>query len=960
MKGSGNTNITIQAPAKARKGVHIQNLPGVDDFLNIHFTTANAMKMGNAKGYSMLFAGPSLFVGAQKCEDFVRFIKNTSFSGSYDYYVTANTFRKPNIRQEENVFGLCNIVLDIDCHCNKKDTGKLYTDCENLATLLASEFKFHAEKHLIPEMNSIVITGRGVQLWWAFDPIRLEYADCYDALVDYFSDVTNCFLQAHEQFQDFQLDAGASKNKTGLFRLPGTCNRKTGMLTKAIIVSHQVHSMFDCRKNIREVYTGTQKIRITPKAFRPAQLSQADDFAPVAFRRAISLEALVALRKGNMTGMRDFILWMYHNECSKCMDHKSAYNRMLAMNATFTEPLREKQCQNIISGTLNIASTRAPKGYALRNETIINLLGINEQEQKIINLFPAEEKQEENARYFELIRYYDSKLRTRKKLLTQLAGLGFMREGHSSVEAALVFGGGDRTWRTIRSKPESLYRRLQACENWILQVESMIRDRSCRLLTVMQQAEVFYSMVAKKSNINLATYPFQTTMPKLSFPQTIDGFTDPEAFLAVHHESAAATEYLHRLKKAKRTPKKPQLRITKAMQQYMQCIAHGSNRKEKNCIKTSKIDSKNTANGMFRLSTEYRVRNSSEAGVTFVPSGAVSGPSIPTTGQHQTLSAAPALVDVDVPATSSNSIIASTSVAPVLSDANADARLAVIGALAACLHANSSAAIPAATRPSELTQLENYFPWFKNYPWTQVQTEALHILDAELFDIHHDNMFLFADTSSYTDCFYDFLTCCLNVGRSAANQVLINGLSFLSTLQRFSDSYSFVSEERQQDQKSGNQHREQLNYARRQPTSAESSWETSTKKKDPFVRVWISHNFPKQSLPTQKQLGLVWHLLHEAKGLGNTFRNLSISNLTAREVTVLIDFLRYIVKYPPCSDEIRAFYDVNTILSYFERTTGFSGEAHFPYVIHKRCTPTSAVTDHSAISTENDNNGISA
>lgn len=883
MKSLGNINTTIQSPAKIRRDIYIQNCSETD-FLDIHFTTANAMKMGDAKGYSMLFAGPSTFVGAQKCEDFVRFVRKTPFNATYDYYVTANTFRKPNIRQEENIFGLCNIVIDIDCHSSNKTVDELYAACEGLATFLSSEFKFYAEKHLMPGMNSIVITGRGVQLWWAFDPIRIEYADCYDALVDYFSNITDRFLRAHEQFQDFKLDIGASKNKTGLFRLPGTFNRKTGSLTKVIIVSRQIHSMFACRKKIRDMCENTQKIRMPNKVFRAAQT---DDFAPIAFRRAISLEALVALRKGNLTGARDFILWMYHNECSKCMDQESAYHRMLAMNATFTEPLREKECQNIISGTLNIASTRAPKGYALRNETIINLLDISEQEQKTINLFPAEEKQKENARYFELIRYYDSKLRTRQKLLTQLAGLDFMRQGHSSVEAALVFGGGDRTWRTIRSNPESLYKRLQACENWIMQVESMIRDRSGRLLTVMQQAEVFYNMVAKKSNINLETYPFQITMPTLRFPQTIDGLTNTESALAADYENSAATN-------------------------RVQHTSNSTNRIVENRANKPNIDSEKTINGEVRLFTEYRVHNSSEAGVICVPSKA----SPKKTVFNNAHPAAFALSGID-----------------------ADARLAAIGALAAHAAASVSAFAPAADRPSELVQIEAVYPCFKYYPWTRVQTEALHILDAELFDIHHDNMFLFTDTRSDTDCFYDSLTHCLHAGRAAANRVLIEGQSLSLTLQQISNPCSFLSGKWQQDPESSKHRRENSNCARRRPTST-SSWEYLMKETEPFVSVWINPNTTKGDLPTRKQIGLVWHLLHAARDVGNAFSNLSIRNLTARKVNALIDFLRHVIKNPPCRDETRDFYDVNTVLSYFEKVAGFSGEAHFPYVSYKRHIPT--------------------
>ena len=74
----------------------------------------------------------------------------------HNYYITANSFKIPNSRQEKDLFSLHNIVIDIDVH-----------NCINPFPELKKAEKIistHLQKINFPLPNSIHWTGRGLQL----------------------------------------------------------------------------------------------------------------------------------------------------------------------------------------------------------------------------------------------------------------------------------------------------------------------------------------------------------------------------------------------------------------------------------------------------------------------------------------------------------------------------------------------------------------------------------------------------------------------------------------------------------------------------------------------------------------------------------------------------------------------------------------------------------------------------
>lgn len=152
----------------------------------------------------------------------------------------------------------------------------------------------------IPLPNTIVYSGRGLQFWWSFLPILKDYEDCYDFLLDVFINIFKKFLQDNPQYSQFEVDEGASRNKAGLFRMPGTYNTHSDTKTSVYIIHDEVSDMFAMRKEL------TPK-RHTPKVRTSFFGSGSVDFNGNGFEKYASFRAsailqLLSLRKFDVNG----------------------------------------------------------------------------------------------------------------------------------------------------------------------------------------------------------------------------------------------------------------------------------------------------------------------------------------------------------------------------------------------------------------------------------------------------------------------------------------------------------------------------------------------------------------------------------------------------------------------------------------------------------------------------------
>ena len=373
------------------------------------------------------------------------FVEEMHVSRNMDYYITANSVCGVR-RVTEEVFGLHNIVIDIDCHAGTHSPA------------LLADFVWRCSRDLwstgdCPEPNSIVFSGRGVQLWWALEPASVKIQYWYKRMQSWLMDALQGVLdESPEQLGELSIDRSASKKLAGLFRLPFTFNSKTGRKGSLQIRRKTRYSL---RKMLEEyvpaeynpnhkkpserfrggfeVESELPKQEYVPLAGSDAEVLKGGKTAMA--RRVQQLVRLRALRNAPMgEEMRDrFCFTVY---CALLADHEQeeAWRRLVVFNEGFKQPLPYPALKQMMSSATE-------KKYRLTNKWVIAELVISEDEQEAIGLRVAEARSERMSRNYtrDLIRKSLREDRDNKIL-------ALFSEGKSKSEISRELG---LSWNTV-------------------------------------------------------------------------------------------------------------------------------------------------------------------------------------------------------------------------------------------------------------------------------------------------------------------------------------------------------------------------------------------------------------------------------------------------------------------------------------------------------------------------------
>lgn len=314
------------------------------------------------------------------------FVPKMHISSRLDYYITANAFSGIK-REAEGLFALHNIVIDVDCH------GE---DVDESPAELAQTFVWLCSRDLwttgiMPEPNSVVMTGRGVQLWWAIDPISAKLEWIYRRIQRWIMDTMEDLIDENERrLQGLSIDRGASSNLAGWFRLPVTYNtvaKRWGSLKirNERRYSHQelldaIPAEYRPRYEQNCVKTGEQRVYI-PLAATDSDVMQ--NGTSIMARRVYQMIKLRALRDAAVGAEnRDELCLVTYSALLADYEPEEAWRRLLAFNAGFKEPFKIRVLKRKMSHA-------ALKKYKMSNEKVIERLRITEEEQDAIGLYPA-------------------------------------------------------------------------------------------------------------------------------------------------------------------------------------------------------------------------------------------------------------------------------------------------------------------------------------------------------------------------------------------------------------------------------------------------------------------------------------------------------------------------------------------------------------------------------------------
>ena len=291
---------------------------------------------------------------------------------SRNYYVTANVFRG-GVRRKSQLFALTNIVVDIDNHkIPRRDWLQEFID--GVANTLLTVW---LPATGIPLPNSIIYTGRGLQLWWTIEHLPVKaFLWMYTYVAKYFCNSIGEKMAADPNVDPgFQVDVAASTNPAGLFRWPFSRNTKA----RRDVRYEPIHARaLDLPAYYAALRDAEAPLPPNPKGkyFLPAE----EATYVSAEEREHALYSLVKLRGGDVE--RDLFLFCLACIWARILPTDEIMNKVKAMNATFRKPLPEHEWMAYMRSFKR-------KKYVITNVRIIELLSITDDEMQAIGLHPT-------------------------------------------------------------------------------------------------------------------------------------------------------------------------------------------------------------------------------------------------------------------------------------------------------------------------------------------------------------------------------------------------------------------------------------------------------------------------------------------------------------------------------------------------------------------------------------------
>ena len=369
----------VAAPMRQKYHRHINT--AIEQWLDIHFgdTSFNGrVFIGHRKNDGGVYT-----MTARPLTELKPYIQMIHVSNNLDYYITANTVSGVQ-RNVSGLFGLQNIVIDIDCHDEDK---------KRYATELVQGFIWRIKRDLwdtdiIPMANSIVRTGRGVQLWWALKPGYAKNRYYYDKIKNNLMAHIECLLSEYSELDGLGVDRGASGNPVGYFRFPCTYNtkaKKYGSLEILHSKRYDQQELMNLEAPEAVIPAVESSQQVIP--LLSTDISVLQKFYSTGSKRVIQLIKLRNLRNNTVGAeTRNNFNFAVYNALRMTYDHEEAMVRLRSYNAGFNEPMSDRELENCV------VSAKKLGGYKYSNKKLIELLEISEEEQDAIGLHPFEGK----------------------------------------------------------------------------------------------------------------------------------------------------------------------------------------------------------------------------------------------------------------------------------------------------------------------------------------------------------------------------------------------------------------------------------------------------------------------------------------------------------------------------------------------------------------------------------------
>lgn len=297
-------------------------------------------------------------------------------------YLTPNSFYKP-FRQIENVRKLNSLYIDLDYY-----TLKNFRDLtsEQIIWRLHEDY-FGVE---VPFANFIVITGRGIAIYWLIEPVPYKALPLWNAVQKYFL----------KKLKDIGGDE-KSIDAARVMRLSGSVNQKSGTKAKMLFYSKDRYILRDIQRDYLPELTSYFKNPYKNRKDKKLKIVNFYNLYSLNYSRLCDLVKLQEMRKGmcrlkdgslNETGLREFMCFLYRywsccyeRDINKALESTLEFNKNFKKSLTISEVKRstesaEKAYKLWLDNNPNGIYKKG--GYNYKNETLIKKLNIIDEEMR--------------------------------------------------------------------------------------------------------------------------------------------------------------------------------------------------------------------------------------------------------------------------------------------------------------------------------------------------------------------------------------------------------------------------------------------------------------------------------------------------------------------------------------------------------------------------------------------------
>lgn len=315
-------------------------------------------------------------------------------------FISMSTFFKPQ-RRLENIKELRAVFMDVDCY-------KVGLTKEQVLFFLTEDF-FGTK---IPYPTYIIDSGQGLYLEWLIEPVPSQALPLWKAIEDYL----------YKQLKEFGADRQAM-DATRILRIPDSINPKVDRKVK-ILYSE------DYRYKLREIqaeYLPDLDEAYRKKKGRPKKIVAIYRERSLYQARINDLIKLCELRDYDMEDYRELTLFLYrYYTCYFTEDTEKALEDTLELNTEFNKPLPQSEAKRATRSAER--AFKDEKLYKYKNETLIELFGISEEEQRHMQTIIGKPEYKRRDREYQKQKYQENKEVYRQKYLEKLKEKGELTE----------------------------------------------------------------------------------------------------------------------------------------------------------------------------------------------------------------------------------------------------------------------------------------------------------------------------------------------------------------------------------------------------------------------------------------------------------------------------------------------------------------------------------------------------